>query len=325
MAVSSVDIIVAKPSISLIDDSTHGSIGITLSSAGLFSIADRSTNASVDFAVAQPFLSFHTNDWNLSVTLQPPVVGFNSFAGEFVTLDFTVARPALQASIASGTITYLEATMRKPSLAIRATETGYVSASFSVSSTVSISSSVSFPTLVDAALQAPSPSIYFNSTSTQSSTISDATYVLNVFNAAHSTYTNFGFNSYFWLAGKYYGVKADGIYEITGNVDVTAEIQAEIITSTSSFNKQGMKACSDAFVLGRVGGDISVGVITDEDKEFTGFVGKDDNRTGLHRMRVKIDTGLQGATLQYRIKNMNGSHFSINSLEVSLRELQRAR
>lgn len=150
------------------------------------------------------------------------------------------------------------------------------------------------------------------------------TVVCNTLTTCLSTYSNFAFNSYFTKGTDIYGIKNDGVFLIGAQYDAGSYIQTEAVTPISSFGKQGAKACSDAFILGRFIGQIEIVVVTDEQREYSCLLTNESEREGLHRLRVKIPKGIKGSVLQYKIRNVDGNFFSINNLEVILRELQRA-
>jgi hypothetical protein len=150
-------------------------------------------------------------------------------------------------------------------------------------------------------------------------------YAFNTFNSAHTQYTNFGFNSYFKLGSVYYGINSSGIHRLDASLDGTTQIQAEVHVPISDYQKQGLKACTDAILLGRLEGDFEVITVNDEQEEREGFIVRSDDRAGLHRIRVKIHKGLKGSVWQYKLKNVDGSNFAINNLEVYLKELSRIR
>jgi hypothetical protein len=151
------------------------------------------------------------------------------------------------------------------------------------------------------------------------------TFVFNVFNNAHSTYSNHTFNSYFKLNNEYYGIDGAGVWKLHGSLDGTRVIGAQLDTPVSSFEKQNLKACSDVYLLARPLGNIKITAITDERSASTTYINKTDYHTGLHRIRTKISKGLKGATWQFRINNIGGSNFNINNLEARIRELKRTR
>lgn len=60
-------------------------------------------------------------------------------------------------------------------------------------------------------------------------------WVLNTSEFKPSIYTNFNFNSYAVCQGRFFGCKADGIYELTGDTDDGTIIQTRIITAATDF------------------------------------------------------------------------------------------
>lgn len=287
-------------------------------------------------------LAWLSNTLNFSKTLSQPT--FSIYADQWV-LNTTLSRMTIASEVISGTISTITIEPNQPTL----TTTSLVSQIYTSNLVINkpafttlLTSEIEYsfdntmvrPTLVMSMYQDG----YYNLTNilrrptllaqwlNQSVSLTTSkTYVLNTFNTAHTEYTNFSFNSYFVLNGKVYGVNSSGVYELSGDLDVASTIAAEVHLPVSSFEKQGLKACSDAFVLGRLAGDIELCVVLDEQEERTSLVTYSDTREGLHRIRTKIPKGLKGSVWQPKIKNIDGSNFAINNLELQLRELQRVR
>jgi hypothetical protein len=280
-----------------------------------------------------PTFTMIMNDWTLNQSLSLPTLVFitgvgNSYYGNFslpkisfslavesgksFTLTKNLKKPSLNAQLLSEIQSYLQVTLSKPIVI------GSLIADQNYE--ISIGPAGSGGTTV---LGLPKVAFELNNPDSLYST--NKTYVLNTFNTAHSTYTNFAFNSYFKFKNEYYAVSSTGVHKLTGDLDDTTAISSEVAVPVSSFDKQGMKACSDIYALGRLVGNLEIITIVDEQKATTGFMVQNDGRQGLHRIRAKISKGIKGSVWQFKIKNVSGSDFQLNNLEAVLRELQRIR
>jgi hypothetical protein len=160
-------------------------------------------------------------------------------------------------------------------------------------------------------------------------TATKQTWAFNTITSAHSRYTNYNFDSYFKVGNKNYGLDANGNicefgYERDDYLGASdSAIESEIALPVSGFGEQTLKSCSDAILFYRTDGDMEIQFIVDEQESRSDYYIRYDDRSGAHRRRVKIPKGMKGSAWQFKIKNVDGSDFSINSFEVFLRTLQR--
>jgi len=289
-----------------------------------FSLEWLSNNLDLNQTIIQPILVATMNDWQLNTTMPVPVLEAVLDGGAVFSVDQVIMPPAFYSQMVSGMLFNFNNTMPQPMMtAVVLSEAQYELAVTisNISLLATIVSDGSY--ILDTTM--PKPTVVgsvLNETINSSTT---STFVINTMNSAHSTYSNYGFNSFFKLANSYYGINSTGVWKLTGDLDSTTTIDTEVQTPVSSFDKQGLKACCDAIIFGRLQGDIEVVTVNDEQEERQGFIVSQDEREGLHRIRVKIPKGLKGSTWQYKLKNVNGSQFSINNFEVFLKELQRIR
>lgn len=299
-----------------------------------YTFAWLSNNLDFDQTARQPTLVATLNDWNLNTTVAQPLLMAETLTGEVISFSEVIVKPQLVAQLISGRSLTLQQQIRRPHLtALITVEQHYylshvivrpsLSASIMLDSVYTLNKIISNISLISSWIND-----VFNvpPTTPGGTDYPDVkTYVMNTLNGAHSEYLNYGFNSYFKLANKYYGINRDGVYELTGNLDKTANIDAEVHVPISSYDVQGLKSCPDAIIFGRLSGDLELIAVLDEQEQREGFIVYNDGREGLHRIRVKIPKGLKGSTWQFKLKNVNGSQFNINNLEVFLHELQRVR
>lgn len=304
-------------------------------------------NSSVNYTLPIPTITTYLNDWNSNIVVTNPTLhaSLNSWWLESTlpiptltsTTDITTAfvftciTPSINTTITATASSIFDLTrvLRLPQLDFSTS----ISNNYTLTSLLtnpSFFSSFSVSSFFSAALRTSRPSIVFSSNFT--STTSKQTWILNTITDAHSRYTNYDFNSYFKIGDRNFGVKDGGIYEITGDYDITLDnnlgqvytnIEAAVALPLTNFDEQSLKMCSDAIAYCRATGDLEVVVTTDEQYVVDNLFIYYDDRPGMHRKRVKIPKGLKGNSWQYTIKNVDSSDFGINAFEVMVRPLQR--
>ena len=276
-----------------------------------------------NITLSKPTVKFYVNDWNLAVSLTTPT--FNLILEPIYSINITLSNISLEASFVSDNIYSSSNILKKPRATFLVNNPNIWSLSATLPNpSVSILVGSNMQGVVNKRL--PLISLDFESIFT--ATIAKQTWVFNTVTTAHSRYTNYEFNSFFKLGNINYGINDYGIYQLTGDTDFVGEasevnIEAEVILPTTSFDEQTLKSCSDAIVYGRGDGYIEVALVLDEQQERTGYLVYYDDRTGMHRKRVKIPKGLKGSVWQFKIRNVNGSHFDINLFEVFIKSMQR--
>ena len=289
-----------------------------------FALEWLSNNLDLNQTIIQPILVATMNDWQLNTTITAPVLKATIDGGSTFEVNKVLLLPTLAATMVGGQLLSLNKTLFTPT----------ISSSFSQEHSYNLVSTINNISIVATLVSSgqytldttfAKPTVVGSILNEVINASTNSTFVINTMNSAHSTYSGFNFNSYFKLANSYYGINATGVWKLTGDLDDTNNIQTEVHTPISSFEKQGMKACCDAIIFGRLQGDMEVITVNDEQEEREGFIVNQDEREGLHRIRVRIPKGLKGSTWQYKLKNVDGSRFSINNFEVFLRELQRIR
>lgn len=137
---------------------------------------------------------------------------------------------------------------------------------------------------------------------------------LNATNFAVTEYTDFGFNSFAVLDGKYYGANENGIYLLGGNTQDGKPIQSEIKSGSIDMGIKMKQIPRQAWITGRNAGSL---IFTVEDEE--GIVHEYDIKdiaTDLHEMRVKFGRGIKGRFFKFGLKNKAGMDFDIDSIRV---------
>lgn len=304
-------------------------------------------DSNMNYSVKQPTITIYVNDWNSNNQLSVPIIyaSLNSWyfntnltlptvtfnidtTGDF-NIDYVLPTITTTFNVSASINAQLDSIVRLPQMVFSTSVDNVYNLTKTIMNPSFFSSFSSvYPFALTAQIKKPiiTYSVDFTTLNTKQ------TWVLNTITDAHSRYTNYDFNSYFKIGDKNFGIKDDGIYEITGDFDITIDgflvqtntvISAEVALPLTNFDEQSLKMCSDAIVYGRVSGDLEIVVTTDEQYRVEGLYVYDDDRVGMHRRRVKIPKGLKGNAWQYTIKNVDGSDFGINAFEVMTKTMQR--
>lgn len=91
-------------------------------------------------------------------------------------------------------------------------------------------------------------------------------WVMNSENFAVSTYSEYNFNSFAKINGKYYGVQADGLYLLEGDTDGGSFIRGIIRSAKLDFGTSNLKNISQIYIGFRAtGDDVFIKLISDDD------------------------------------------------------------
>lgn len=141
-------------------------------------------------------------------------------------------------------------------------------------------------------------------------------WVMNTQTTGHAQYENFGFKSFVKHQGKYYGCNATGIFELSGNLDNGARIDARILTGISNLGAEGLKYVPDAYLMVRGEGTLELSIITGETQRVDYAVDYLEGQQGVHTKRCKLAKGVIGEHWQAEIRNVSGGDFDIAKLEL---------
>lgn len=135
-----------------------------------------------------------------------------------------------------------------------------------------------------------------------------------------SMYENFAFNSFFNLGTRYFGVREDGLYELTGATDAGDAIEAMLGFGERSFGTSKLKRLENVYV-----GISSTGAlllrVTVNGQAFTYVARAYD----ADMMAQRFDTGL-GLRANYyttELYNQEGADFELDTVQFRLVELSR--
>jgi hypothetical protein len=155
---------------------------------------------------------------------------------------------------------------------------------------------------------------------------------VNTSHGGVSEYTNFPFNSIMVLGGTSYGATGTTVYQLSGERDITADVDAAFLTGVADFSTENApdvavqnKRVDSVYVNARIynaGGAIRARVneVTDRLYNSPGASGYPE---GLAPMRVKFGRGLKGRNWQLGYENRDGDRFEIERFDARVVILSR--
>lgn len=146
--------------------------------------------------------------------------------------------------------------------------------------------------------------------------------VTNTLSNAVSTYEQYNFNSFAEIGGKLYGANHDGLFELTGELDDTAEINSTLKSAAVHFGSEMQKRMSDFFMAARADGDITLRVFIDENDPLEYTLSPLDIAS-LKQRRSLIGKGAKGKNWQFELSNVGGCDFDIDTINLAAVNLSR--
>ena len=131
---------------------------------------------------------------------------------------------------------------------------------------------------------------------------------------AFTTYENFPFTQIAQFGGAYYGVAEDGLYQLEGDTDAGAPIEAAIKTGLLDLDQRVVKDAKSLYIGYTSDGQIVLKVTT------TGGGGKREDwyklkqkeSTDMRTGRVTIQRGLRSTYWQFELCNTDGADFDVD-------------
>lgn len=111
----------------------------------------------------------------------------------------------------------------------------------------------------------------------------------------------------------------------TGDLTGATPIDAYALTGVSELGSDRAKHVHEAFIHMRTSGEVTITTTTDEQHSPSPYTIPFDNREGMHRRRRKLAQGIKGTNWQFKIANVEGSTFTVKSLETPPIVSQRVR
>lgn len=144
-------------------------------------------------------------------------------------------------------------------------------------------------------------------------------WVMNTQSKGLSRYTNYPFNSFGRLGGRYVGCAADGLHWLDGDTDNGEQINAVIRTSMDALGTRRAKRLPEAFIGYSSTGTLILKVIlTGEQsgqREAAYYRLPVRPAESKREARVKIGRGLKAVDFAFQIENADGADFELDSIE----------
>lgn len=123
-------------------------------------------------------------------------------------------------------------------------------------------------------------------------------------------FQSYDFNSFALFNGVYYGVGADGMFEIEGSDDDGVAIAARAVLGITDFESETQMRVPYAYLTYRTTGDLILVTRTNESVERKNAADW-DQRTGIIEKRVKLNPGVKERQWQFGIENVDGADFEL--------------
>lgn len=143
--------------------------------------------------------------------------------------------------------------------------------------------------------------------------------VINLENNAVSEYTNWIFNSYAFLNGKYYGVNSNGLYELAGNTDAGTAINGKIKTPTIDLWGNERKIPIMAIVTGRN----LTATLTVQGDETISYSFPNTGIANMGEQRIKLGRGWKNRFYNFTLQGTNGNKIFLETLHILCNVIKR--
>lgn len=130
-----------------------------------------------------------------------------------------------------------------------------------------------------------------------------------------SQYINFPFNSMVRFGERFLGASSAGLFEIGADKDNGTNIAAEFEFPTTDLGVHNKKRIRFIYLGYETTGDLEFEVITDQQPGKVYRVTK-VNKQGQQRNRFPVQRTQQGRYLALKVRNINGSDFGVDRVEV---------
>jgi hypothetical protein len=146
--------------------------------------------------------------------------------------------------------------------------------------------------------------------------------VMQIENQTLTTYTEFGYNSFARFAGKNLAASGAGLFELAGNDDNGLPISGTVTFGTTDFGSAFTKIIDRLYVGYRSQADMVLRIRTD-DEDVNYYTLPISDQVGLATQRVKPGKGLTGRYWQFTLQNLDGTDFTIDTVDVKSAQLTR--
>ena len=148
--------------------------------------------------------------------------------------------------------------------------------------------------------------------------------VVNLATQAPYEYRNYGFTGFATQGDRQFAVQPDGIYELVGDTDADAPIDAWLTTGLLDFGNPALKTLTAAYLGYQADAPLQLTVTVGH------LAGAQTLRYDLATTsaapayaRLKLGKGVKARYWQLRLANTTGGHFELETLDVLPVVLQR--
>lgn len=144
-------------------------------------------------------------------------------------------------------------------------------------------------------------------------------WVLNTESRGLSRYTDYPFNSFAKIGGRYYGAASNGLHRLEGDDDDGQPIAARIRLGLSALGTRRLKRVPEAFVGYTSTGMLLLHVITVNEesgqKEAAIYKILERPATSTRETRWKLGKGIKAVDFDFIIENVDGADFDLAAIE----------
>lgn len=146
------------------------------------------------------------------------------------------------------------------------------------------------------------------------------TWVFNLDSKGSTSYSNYAFNSFALIGGKYYGASTSGIVELDGDTDGGAPIRARISFGKLDFDTAEKKTVNECYVGMSAAGNLFVKVIAEGAEH---IYQTRDFSLDLQQQRVTFGKGLRTNYVELELYNEDGVDFELSTVRFQIADLTR--
>lgn len=140
--------------------------------------------------------------------------------------------------------------------------------------------------------------------------------------AGHSRYQNFPLTAFCRFGDLHLAVGPAGIYELSGDDDAGAPIEASGVTATTDLGVSDPKRLEELYLTVRAEGNLTLGVLVDEERERS-YLSPGRGEKAVATRRVRLARGLTGRKVALSFKNVDGGDFELSGIEFTATTLRR--
>lgn len=144
-------------------------------------------------------------------------------------------------------------------------------------------------------------------------------WVMNTESRALSRYTQYPFNSFAKIGGRYYAAAADGLHRLDGDDDDGTPIPARLRLGLSALGTRRLKRLPEAFVGYTATGALLLHVITVNEesgqKEAAIYRILERSASSERETRWKLGKGIKAVDFDFVIENVDGADFELAAID----------